>query len=191
MDRAIAAKRLKQYEGSTSFMYLDTAGVVTAGAGHAIFDCTHALTLPWEGAPPAAAIAADYRRVASAQRGHAAAHYAALSTCRLTDDSIGALLLADVAAFEAELARRLPAWSSYPEPAQQALFDMAYNLGIGGLMKFHGLLAACNAGEWETAATQCHRSGIGEARNQTTAALFREAKGSAQKIDSLRLPDAA
>ena len=52
---------------------------------------------------------------------------------------------------------------------------MAFNLGVGGLLKFHNLLAACNAADWETAAKECHRQGIGESRNQETAALFRQA----------------
>jgi GH24 family phage-related lysozyme (muramidase) len=54
---------------------------------------------------------------------------------------------------------------------------MAFNLGIGGLMKFHNMLVAVNAGQWDVAAAQCHRQGIGEARNQQTAALFLQAAG--------------
>jgi hypothetical protein len=37
------------------------------------------------------------------------------------------------------------------------------------------MLAAVDAGEWETAAAECHRRGINEDRNQQTAALFRQA----------------
>lgn len=193
MDRAAAAQRLIKFEGSTSFMYLDTAGIVTTGVGHAILNKAHALTLPWEGAPSAGAIAADYARVAAAPTGHAASHYEPLTNCRLRDEGIKDVLLADVAAFESELEGSLPAWRSYPEPAQQAIFDIAYNLGIGGLLKFHKLLAACNAGEWETASTECRRRGIGEARNQETAALFRKGAEAAntRKIDTRPLPEAA
>jgi GH24 family phage-related lysozyme (muramidase) len=54
---------------------------------------------------------------------------------------------------------------------------MGYNLGVGGLLKFHKLLAAVDAGQWTTAAAQCHRMGIGDARNQATAGLFQRAAG--------------
>jgi len=79
--------------------------------------------------------------------------------------------------FEASLAAVLPNWSTYPAPAQAALFDMAFNLGLGGLMKFHQLLAAVDGGQWSVAAAQCHRQGIAEIRNQQTAALFLQAAG--------------
>ena len=122
-------------------------------------------------------IAADFARVAAADKGLPAVHYQSLTQCRLSDESIDALLLADIEAFEKNLTARLPAWQGYPEPVQQALFDMAYNLGVGGLLKFRKLLAACASGDWETAATECRRAGIGDSRNQETAALFRQAAG--------------
>ena len=39
------------------------------------------------------------------------------------------------------------------------------------------MMAAVNAGQWDVAAAQCHRTGIGEPRNQQTAALFQQAAG--------------
>ena len=62
-----------------------------------------------------------------------ATFFANLTQCRMADSDIDALLVADVTRFEALLADALPNWSTYPEPAQEALFDMAYNLGISGL----------------------------------------------------------
>jgi GH24 family phage-related lysozyme (muramidase) len=175
MDRTSAAERLKKFEGSTSYMYRCTGGEVTVGVGHAIFDSTHAQALPWAGAPAPALIGDDYARVAAENKGFAAPHYEGLTQCRLTPDSVEALLLNDVDAFTAEITRQLPAWTGYPEPVQQALFDMAYNLGVGGLLRFPKMLAACAAGDWETAATECRRNGIDDARNAETAALFRQA----------------
>jgi GH24 family phage-related lysozyme (muramidase) len=96
----------------------------------------------------------------------------------MADPDIDALLVADVTRFEALLAAAFPDWNSYPEPAQEALFDMAYNLGISGLQKkFPNMMAAVHAGQWDVAAAQCHRTGIGEPRNQRTAALFQQAAG--------------
>lgn len=175
MDRATAAQRLKKFEGSTSYMYRCTGGEVTVGVGHAIFDSAHAIEIPWTGAPAPARIAADFSRIAAAEKGFPAPHYEGFTQCRLGGESVDLLLLADIAVFGANLIARLPPWSGYPEPAQQALFDMAYNLGVGGLLKFRKLLAACASGDWETAATQCRRNGIGDARNRETAALFLQA----------------
>ena len=80
--------------------------------------------------------------------------------------------------FENQLAAALPKWHTYPEPVQEALFDMAFNLGLGGLKKFTTLLHAVNTGDWATAAAQCHRIGISEERNRATAALFLQAGSS-------------
>jgi GH24 family phage-related lysozyme (muramidase) len=173
MDRIAAAGRLKTFEGLTDYLYRCTGGVVTVGVGHAIPDAASALLLPWDA--PAAQVETDFARVAAAAQGLPAARYQGLTRCRLSARSIDALLLADMEQFSAALTARFPAWNGYPEPAQQALFDMAYNLGVGGLLKFQRLLAACASGDWETAATQCHRGGIGDARNQETCALFRQA----------------
>jgi lysozyme len=95
----------------------------------------------------------------------------------MADSDIDALVSSDVHKFETSLAAALPNWSTYPPPAQAALFDMAFNLGLGGLKKFPRLLAAVDAGQWEVAAAQCHRQGIAEIRNQQTADLLRQAAG--------------
>jgi hypothetical protein len=54
---------------------------------------------------------------------------------------------------------------------------MAYNLGIGGLKKLPRMLAAVDAGAWETGAKECRRNGISEVRDQETSALFRKCAG--------------
>jgi GH24 family phage-related lysozyme (muramidase) len=177
MNCASAAERLKKFEGSTSYMYRCSGGEVTVGVGHAIFDAAHAAQLPWAGAPAPTLISADFAQVAAADKGLVATRYENLTQCRLSAEAVDALLFSDIEAFEKNLTVSLPAWKSYPEPAQQALFDMAYNLGVGGLLKFHKMLAACASGEWEAAATECRRGGIADARNQETAALFRRAAG--------------
>lgn len=35
-----------------------------------------------------------------------------------------------------------------------ALLNVAFNLGVGGLLEFRKALTACQAGDWETAATE-------------------------------------
>jgi GH24 family phage-related lysozyme (muramidase) len=183
MDYAAVIARLKKFEGCIPHMYVCTGGEVTIGVGHAIPSSTEAAKLPWQvgGAPatPAQA-AADFLKAAAAQKGMVASAYAGLTLCRMVDDGIQALVAADVQKFEAQLAATLPRWNAYPAPVQEALFDMAFNLGLGGLKKFPTMLKAIDAGDWATAAAQSHRQGIGEARNQEIAALLRSAPAAAQ-----------
>jgi len=173
MDPSEIVARLEKFEGRVPHMYLCTGDEVTIGIGHAIATAADAAQLTW--AVGADAAQAGWQSVAAAQKGLVASSYAGLTTCRMNDAAIDQLAAADVDRFTQSLAANFPNWNSYPAPAQAALFDMAYNLGIGGLKKFHNMLAAVDAGQWETAAQQCHRMGIGDARNQETAALFRQA----------------
>ncbi len=180
MDPAAVEARLRKFEGCVPYMYRCTGGEVTIGVGHAILDAAGAGSLNWQidGAPATPEQAqADWAKVAAAGKGMVASAYAGLTQCRMTDDEISRLVETDIQLFAAQLQTALPGWSSYPEPVQEALFDMAYNLGIGGLLKFSKMLAAVNAGDWNTAAAQCHRRGISEDRNRETAQLFLEAAG--------------
>jgi GH24 family phage-related lysozyme (muramidase) len=180
MDASLVIPRVESFEGRVPYMYRCTGGEVTIGIGHAILAPADALSLTWSvnGSPAAdAQIEADYAAVAAAQIGLLASSYAHLTVCRMADSDIDALIAADITRFETGLAAALPNWNSYPEPAQEALFDMGFNLGIGGLLKFPTMLAAVNAGNWAVAAAQCHRKGISDARNQETAALFLQAAG--------------
>lgn len=180
MDPTLVIPRVEKFEGRVRHMYVCTGGKVTIGIGHAIETAADALTLAWSvggRAATAAEIQAGYASVAATPKGRVATSYAPLSPCRMADPDIDALIAADVTRFAAKLAAALPNWKAYPAPAQAALFDMAFNLGLGGLQKFPSLLAAADAGQWDVAAAQCHRKGIGESRNQEIAALFLQAAG--------------
>jgi GH24 family phage-related lysozyme (muramidase) len=175
MDRNQVIARLEQFEGRIPYMYLCTGGEVTVGIGHAIACAADAVQLPW--AAGANNAQDGWAAVKAATLGLVALGYAGLTTCRLSDDAIDQLAADDIQRFTSLLEANFPQWNSYPEPVQEALFDMGYNLGIVGLNKFHMMLAAVNAGDWQTAAQQCHRIGISDTRNQATAALFLQAAG--------------
>jgi GH24 family phage-related lysozyme (muramidase) len=182
MNRFPVIARLKQFEGCINHMYRCTGGEVTVGIGHALLSPASASNLTWQinGAPaPPGRVQSDYQAVAAAPLGQVANAYQHLTQCRMGDTDVEALVAADVTSFEAQLLKVLPNWHSYPSPAQEALFDMAFNLGIGGLFKFPTLLKAVNESDWATAAAQCHRRGIQDARNQATAQLFRRAGSAA------------
>ena len=181
MDTVAVAARLRRYEGSVPYMYKCTGGEVTVGVGHAMQSAAEASALAWVigGGPAADTVAADYGRVSAAPKGMVAGFYASLTQCRMGDSDIEALVESDIVSFEGQLRRALPRWDSYPETVREALFDMAFNLGLGGLMKFPAMLKAVDAGDWATAAAQSHRLGIGDERNRETANLFQQGAATA------------
>lgn len=65
-----------------------------------------------------------------------------------------AMLLAnDIAAMERELQHALPWAATLDEVRQRVLLDMAFNLGIVGLLAFKRTLGAIAAGQYQQAAT--------------------------------------
>ena len=71
---------------------------------------------------------------------------------KLSDAEIDYLLLNDVARFKVELDARLPWWRELDEVRQRVLVNMAFNLGVGGLLGFRSTLAAVKARRWADAA---------------------------------------
>lgn len=54
----------------------------------------------------------------------------------------------EISAAEKSLDRTLPWWRSLNPVRQRAIVDMAYNMGINGLLGFHKALAAAHDGDW-------------------------------------------
>jgi GH24 family phage-related lysozyme (muramidase) len=170
MDTAAVTARLKKFEGEIPYLYRCTGGEVTIGIGHAILSEDLAAQLDWSIKPIDPTT--EWRKVAAAEKGHPATFYEPLTACRMTDAAIQALLATDIPIYSSQLDHVAPGWQKYPENAQQALFDMVYNLGAGGLSKYPKMLAAAAAGDWSTAAAESHRNGIPDARNQEIRDLF-------------------
>lgn len=55
---------------------------------------------------------------------------------------------------EAQLDHSLPWWRTLDPVRQAVVGNMAYNLGLGGLLAFHHFLAALQAGDYHTAAAE-------------------------------------
>lgn len=62
------------------------------------------------------------------------------------------LLRTRVMAATEAVARSLPWWARLDEVRRSVLVDMAYNLGIAGLLKFRRTLAAIERGDYDAAA---------------------------------------
>ncbi len=80
------------------------------------------------------------------------------------------------------LEKKFPDFKNYPPAAQRALLDMEYNIGQTkfNAQKWPGLFSAVKSRDWQTAAKESHRTGIGEDRNIWTKDLFQRA--SRQKV---------
>ena len=172
----LSLAKLEEFEGAIPWMYRDTAGHVTVGVGLMLPDAGAAGRLPFEleGVPAEpAAIAAEFARVDALPVGRPALFYRGKGKPELAPAASTDLLRTVVQGFEGKLREALPGYDALPDPVKMALLDMAYNLGLDGLLKgFPRLMRAVESGDWTQAASCCERRGPGAARNQWTRQMF-------------------
>lgn len=159
------------FEGIVRHLYLDSVGKVTCGVGFMLPDEAACARMQWT--PNTQEAIADFRRLGE-ERGpfeqFAAAHYRPMVRAHLSEAFMRQEFDRRAAQFRKELGTTFVA--SIPAPGQVAILDMAYNLGVAGVAKFHNLHAAIVAKDWAKAAKECRRGGVDERRNQATAAQW-------------------
>lgn len=77
-----------------------------------------------------------------------------LTDVGLRDTEIDFLLRNDISEKATQLSSRFPWFSSIDEARRGVLLNMAFNLGLGGLLGFPKFLAAVSRSEWEVAAME-------------------------------------
>lgn len=172
-----------RFEGRVPYMYLDTAGNVTVGIGHMLATATAAGRLPFCRQQPdtpagAGEISDGWQKVKACPFGQSIpasrfnparppAGWPALPPLFLEDAAIDTLFEADMQDHARQLEKSLPDFPSLPEPAQEVLLDMHFNLGDSGFSRarWPKLFAAVDARNWLAASLQCNRKGIQPARN--------------------------
>ncbi len=174
-------QKLRQYEGSVPWMYLDTVGKVTVGVGLMLPNPMAAKALGFllngRSATPEE-IAAEFERVSGMPKGRPAAFYHRPGALELPEPLIEAKLKETLLGFEGRLRARLPEYDGLPDRAKLALLDMAYNLGPAKLFaQYTHLLQAIGKGDWAGAAQHCNRRGPAPARNSWTRDQFLESVG--------------
>ena len=158
---------LESFEGRCDFLYLDGNHHCTIGVGHLLPTFAEARALMPD------LTQAEWDAVLTAKPAMGPHYYAALTTCRMPQDAIDALLDTDIAEKSSELTAALPACTAWPPAVRQCLLDFAFNIGAHGLVqKFPHMLAACAAGDWKTAAAESKRNGIQADRNEYTERLL-------------------
>ena len=76
----------------------------------------------------------------------------------ITRDEANYLLTVDIVKIETALDARIPWWRDAAPSRQRALLNMAFQMGVGGLMKFKRTLAMAKRGDWNQAATNALKS---------------------------------
>lgn len=73
----------------------------------------------------------------------------------ITKNAAFYLLRNDIKRVEQECRKHIPFWKQLDDERQYALLDMAFNLGIAGLLKFKKMLAFLGVGNYRQAAAEC------------------------------------
>lgn len=76
----------------------------------------------------------------------------------ITEEEAWYLASNDVRTTTGELDKRLPWWRNLSEVRQRAVVNMAFNMGVDGLLGFRKMLAAMQAGNFDRAAQEAIRS---------------------------------
>lgn len=148
MNRELLIKELRADEGEKLRSYRDHLGYWTIGVGHLID--------PVRGANPAP-FGADLREGKS-----------------ITAEQSALLLGLDIDAKAAELDRRAPWWRDLTENRQRVLLNMAFQLGVSGLLAFRKAVAAMQVGDYDEAGRQMRDSAWAKTQTPQRAARLTE-----------------
>ncbi len=188
----------RDFEGATTFMYLDVLGYVTTGYGNLINTTAAATALPWRRPDGTYAsrdeIIAEWAKVRSHREmalGGGMA-FAKVTTLRLDAQGVANLVRTTIDRNEVFLAHRYSAYfyETWPACAQMAVHSLAW--ACGPAYRFPKMDAALADRDFETAAREIEmtpKSNPGnnlKARNRANELLMRNA----QRVDAFRLdPD--
>lgn len=201
---AEAIANIKRHELDYEYPYLDSEKKITVGYGTNIDKKTTFIARPWKtgskNGPDATMkeiergykILRDkaddlknlnkdskFNMTAKGQEGWANLY--------LSDDERGRLFKDAFSEFRDALPGKFADFNCFPPKAKIALMDMIYNIGAEKFSrgKWKSFFPAVNQRDWDVAAQECHRTGIGEERNTDTYGQFKDAAeveaGSRQK----------
>jgi GH24 family phage-related lysozyme (muramidase) len=178
MTEAEYIAKLKDFEGYTDYMYLDSTGNVTIGVGILLANASAAKSagITFKNrktgkTATAAEIEQDYNAVKAAPKGMVESKYEKYTQLVATG-GLESRLQKELSQAKADAKSYYPDFSTLPDTVQWALVDMAFNLGGAGLKKFAKLKAALEKAvqskakeDWEAAAKESSRTGIQSSRN--------------------------
>lgn len=125
-------------------------------------------------------IAKDYRRVSNAAgpgHNYGAGYFRRFTQLEISRETADALMYQVLDEKVSGLKTAFPDFETYPEEAQMALVDMAYNLGVQGIVtNFLSFTRAVRNRNWTGAANQSNRYQLFDERNQFVYDLLVEAQ---------------
>ena len=174
-------QRLWVSEGKVPHLYLDTLGLVTCGVGHMVPSAEAMQEVEMvggdEGIVGMDAKVREWAIVKSLKPAMLPSYYAAHTSLRMTPKAIDELQNEDMLGFYNGLCHVFEDFPQLPLPAQEGVMDMAFQLGVQGLVgKFPKFTQSIHQHDWETAQKECYRVGIAQWRNDLTKALFLQAE---------------
>jgi GH24 family phage-related lysozyme (muramidase) len=180
-------KRTIELEGKVSHMYLDTKGNVTVGIGAMLVDVNAAKKLGFvtrdkKSKATLKQIEDDFNNVKKQPKGKIASAYKKHTKLDLPETVIDALFSAHVKDFKNQLRSKYSGFDTFPEEAQEALLDMAFNLGTHALKTKWPKLnkEGIDKRDWKAAAKHCNRPYVSLKRNEMVKELFEKA---AEKVE--------
>ena len=193
--------KLKEFEGSFTHMYLDTKGYVTVGVGHLLSSAAVAAGLAFDITREAAAdpkapkpalpgkvekataeeIKKDYAEVSKQTKGLKAAAYAKYTKVRLPQTVIDSLLQGDLDDVASGVRSKFAKFDSWPQAAQEAVLDMAFNMGTNFFASWPNFKKAIEGQDWDTASKECTSSDIQKSRNDWRQQQFKDAAAAKPK----------
>ena len=176
-------KKVKEFEGYADFMYLDTKGIVTIGVGININSLSTVKRLKHifynEKTGKAATekeIEEAFNSIKKAPKGLNVKRYKQYTILQAKGEELELLLAKRKKDAWDDVRQFFPQTTNLPVVARYALFDMAFNLGRGNLLKFEKLRKALADNNLKAAAIESHRRGIQAERNQAIFTWFLEAE---------------
>ena len=178
MTEAEYISKLKDFEGYTDYMYLDSRGNVTIGVGILLVNAAAAKSAgitfknrkTKKTATPAE-IEKDYNAVKAAPKGMVQSKYQKFTEL-FAASGLDSRLQKELNQAKADAKSYFPDFNNLPDGCQWALVDMAFNLGGAGLKKYGKLKTALEKAvqskakeDWEAAAKESSRNGIQSSRN--------------------------
>ena len=168
---------LRKWEGLYTYLYRDNRGYFTTGIGNLTNTLEKCLKLPWrvggELATPGEITRQWNAAQDSASGNYKPQYYENLTTMRISErDAIDLCAFRLRNEFLPALRERFQDFNTFPSTAQQALIDMIYSLGAGGLDKFKTMVQACKVRNFIGASQACNRVGGRPERDEYVRNLF-------------------
>ncbi|AWF56213.1 TPA: hypothetical protein NHV36_005992 [Klebsiella michiganensis] len=180
----MCVNNLKAHEGFKNSMYKDTAGNITVGIGHMLATADMAASLSFTRTKITHAHGDDMEHEEAVSKADITSAFdsfkkdskAAPNSLHLSNDAVIGQCIKDVQSTEKGLRGLYSGYDNFPNEGKTALVDMGFNLGIAKLKNgFPNFNAAVNRGDWNGAADESHRTGIGDKRNSDTKAQLQQA----------------